>query len=95
MKRKYTFDDAQKGIKGTPYVPTEAEKDEAVKLYFSEMANRFELHKANGGTVFDFEPNRKPPEFNAPATAPTAPAGVLAHDPDPEQDADAPAAPRP
>lgn len=54
MKRKTTFDDAQKGIKGTPYVPTEAERDEAVKLYFIEMAKEYEKHKENGGTVFNF-----------------------------------------
>lgn len=93
MKRKYTFDDAQKGIKGTPYVPTEAERDEAVKLYFSDMAGRYEKHKADGGTVFDFEPNREPPEFNAPATARTAPALLPAGALSP--DSDAPAAPQP
>ena len=93
MKRRYTFDDAQKGIKGTPYVLTEAEKDEAVKWLFSNMAARYEKHKADGGTVFDFEPNRKPPEFSAPATAQTAPALLPAGALSP--DSDAPPAPQP
>lgn len=93
MKRRYTFDDAQKGIKGTPYVPTEAERDEAVKLYFSKMAERYEKHKADGGTVFDFEPNRAQPQFNAPSTAQTDPASPPADALSPEQDA--PTAPQP
>lgn len=85
MKRKYTFDDAQKGIKGTPYVPTEAEKDEAVKLYFSDMAGRYEQHKATGGDVFNFEPNREQP-INARSTALIEPASLPGDDLYPGQD---------
>jgi hypothetical protein len=32
MKRRYTFDDAQKGIKGTPVVLTEADFERALAL---------------------------------------------------------------
>ena len=31
--------------------------------YFVDMAKRYESHKAQGGSVFDFEPNREPPSF--------------------------------
>jgi len=32
MKRRYTFDDAQKGIKGTPVVLTDADFERALAL---------------------------------------------------------------
>lgn len=31
--------------------------------YFAEMAKRYEKHKTDGGTVFDFEPDREQPHF--------------------------------
>lgn len=37
-------------------VAVEAEKDEATRLHFRAMATRYEQHVANGGTVFNFEP---------------------------------------
>jgi hypothetical protein len=42
----------------------EAEKDEATRLHFRELATRYEQHVANGGTVFNFEPDyQQSPEF--------------------------------
>lgn len=40
------------------------------KEYFAEMAKRYESHKAQGGDVFDFEPNREPPRFVKEALLP-------------------------
>jgi len=37
------------------------------KKYFVDMAKRYENHKAQGGSVFDFEPNREQPPREAAA----------------------------
>jgi len=39
-------------------------REAAVSKYFREMSDRYEQHKAAGGDVFNFEPERPPPDFN-------------------------------
>lgn len=55
--------------KGLPTKLTEAEEEAAKDFYFKELGRRYEKHKAAGGTVFDFEPNRGPPDFTAASLA--------------------------
>ena len=40
-------------------IEKQRKNDEVTKLYFAEMATRYEQHVANGGTVFDFDPDRR------------------------------------